>query len=83
MAPLTEHSEGEPEITVILPAHNEAGPLPSLLPRIAEVLADRAHEMVVVEDSLRLYEVNPIERRGLRFLELRPRAVGGSLHELD
>ncbi len=40
-----------PEISVVIPAHNEADNLARLLPEIAEVLADGAYEIVVVDDG--------------------------------
>jgi dolichol-phosphate mannosyltransferase len=36
---------------VVLPAHNEEGSLGELVPRISRALADRPHEIVVVDDG--------------------------------
>jgi len=40
-----------PEISVVIPAHNEAENLAQLLPEIGAVLTNRAHEIVVVDDG--------------------------------
>jgi dolichol-phosphate mannosyltransferase len=40
-----------PEISVVIPAHNEAENLEELLPEIRAALADRAYEIVVVDDG--------------------------------
>jgi dolichol-phosphate mannosyltransferase len=40
-----------PEISVVIPAHNEAENLKRLLPEIRAALADRAYEIVVVDDG--------------------------------
>ncbi len=40
-----------PEISVVIPAHNEAENLEQLLPEIAAALAGRAFEIVVVDDG--------------------------------
>lgn len=40
-----------PEVSVIVPAWNEAENLPLLVPRVAEALAGRAWEMLIVDDG--------------------------------
>ena len=40
-----------PQISVVIPAHNEADNLARLLPEIAGVLAGRAYEIIVVDDG--------------------------------
>jgi dolichol-phosphate mannosyltransferase len=42
-----------PEISVILPAHDEADTLPVVVPEIARALGAAAHEIVVVDDGSR------------------------------
>jgi glycosyltransferase involved in cell wall biosynthesis len=40
-----------PELSIVIPARNEAENLASLLPELAAVLAGRAHETIVVDDG--------------------------------
>ncbi|MCB1502780.1 MAG: glycosyltransferase family 2 protein [Bauldia sp.] len=40
-----------PEVSVVIPAHNEAENLATLVPEIAESLADVPHEIVIVDDA--------------------------------
>lgn len=40
-----------PEISVVLPAHNEAAALPGVLARLLIVLAGESHEVIVVDDG--------------------------------
>lgn len=40
-----------PELTVVLPAHNEEAALDGLLARLKKVLADRTYEIVLVDDG--------------------------------
>ena len=46
-------TEGTPEISVVLPVHEEAGALGVVVARIAAALADESHEIVVVDDGSR------------------------------
>ncbi len=41
----------QPDVSVIVPALNEAENLPILLPRIAQVLAERSYEVIVIDDD--------------------------------
>lgn len=40
-----------PELTIVLPAFNEAGNIPSIVPKIADAMGDIAHEIIVVDDN--------------------------------
>lgn len=42
-----------PEISVILPVHNESGALPAVVARVAAALAGESHEIVLVDDGSR------------------------------
>ncbi len=44
-------SETQPDVSVIVPALNEAENLPVLLPRIAHALSGRSYEVIVVDDD--------------------------------
>lgn len=46
-------SEPQPDVSIIVPALNEAENLPVLLPRIAQALAGRSYEVIVVDDDSR------------------------------
>ncbi len=48
-----EPPERDPEVTILLPALDEAVNLPALLPRIQAALADTPHELLVVDDGSR------------------------------
>lgn len=41
----------QPEVAVVIPAHDEAGNLPDLLGEIAQALATIPHEVIVVDDG--------------------------------
>jgi glycosyltransferase involved in cell wall biosynthesis len=61
--------KGEPHLSVVVPAHDEAERLPSTLERIARYLDEHAvaHEILVVDDGSR-DDTLEIARRGLRDL---------------
>lgn len=40
-----------PEVSVIIPAHNEAETLPTVVPAVAQALHGTAHEIVIVDDG--------------------------------
>jgi glycosyltransferase involved in cell wall biosynthesis len=44
-------SARDPELTVVLPAHNEEAALDEVLSRLKKVLADRTYEIVLVDDG--------------------------------
>src|SRR3954451_9452229 len=40
-----------PQVSIIIPTLNEADNLPILIPRIAAALANRSHEILILDDS--------------------------------
>ena len=64
-----------PEISVVLPVHEEAGALPAVVRRIAGALAGESHEIVLVDDGSRDASWNVMvdlradhpQLRGIRF----------------
>ncbi len=47
------HSAGTPDISIVVPVHNEAGAAAPLAREIAEAFAGRAHEIIFVDDASR------------------------------
>lgn len=52
-SPLTEGRAMTPDISVVLPARDEAGNITALLTGIAATLRDHAHEIIVIDDASR------------------------------
>ena len=72
---------GAPDISVVIPAHNEADSLVKLLPEIGQVLADQAFEIVVVDDGSTDRPAAVVERIAKNLpvrLASHPRSLGKS-----
>ena len=64
---MTESSSG-PDLSVVLPAHNEEAALDDLLSRLKKVLADRAYEILLVDDGSEDRTAEIGEKHGVRVL---------------
>jgi glycosyltransferase involved in cell wall biosynthesis len=74
---MTEPSSG-PELTVVLPAHNEGAALDGLLSRLKKVLADRTCEILVVDDGSEDGTAGIGEKHGVRVVRHARRMGNGA-----
>ncbi|MDW8343130.1 MAG: glycosyltransferase family 2 protein [Verrucomicrobiae bacterium] len=71
---------GEPLLSVVIPAYNEAARLPRHIEHIRQHLRDRAHEVIVVDDGSRDDTASVAESLGARVIRLNPnRGKGGAV----
>lgn len=47
----TRDSDGEPEVSIVIPTYNEAENIPTLVQRISKALKDAHYEVIIVDDN--------------------------------